>query len=260
MILQALRAGGEAMFLPGYHRRMARIGTLGTYTRIAYGPHARQYLLHRPARRPGAPAVVWWHGGGWQFGSPDRLLGFGEYFHRRGYAVYLASHRRLPRFRGSALLADALDARRLVEQRHPGPQRLLLGGVSSGGHLAALCALRQNRTHAPSSVAGLLTCAAPLSLGDLPWSPTLRRLAGSGSSPQRGSLDPLSCLTSPPDFPALMLHGTADGLVPYRAAQRFWRKAERIGWTSLQAVTLPGGSHLDANEWVFQREAPHEVH
>lgn len=251
MIKGLLGAAGEVLALPAYQRAMARRGRPEQFTTLAYGKHGRQYLLHRPALDSAAPVAVWVHGGGWQFGSPDRLLGFGTYFHRRGYHVYLVSHRRIPRFGGSSIVQDLEAALRLIDSRHPNGH-LLLGGVSSGGHLATLCALRQNTWRHRLQLQGLITCAAPLSLQDLAYSPVLHRVAGRASSRQFAKLDPLVALDHTPDFPALMIHGTADGLVPYRSAQRFWRKAENLGWAGLSTQTLLGGSHIDAGRWVFE--------
>jgi len=251
MITKALRAAGEAIFLPGFHRAMSRIGCAQDYQRLAYGNHPRQYVLHLPAPVEGAPIAVWFHGGGWQFGSPEKLLAYGEFFHQHGYEVVMASHRRIPRFCGREIYEDACAVMRLTESLHESSSSLLLGGVSSGGHLATICALRQNRWNTRSRVVGLITCAAPLTLEPLGWSPTLYRLAGRTDCDDYAALNPYKLLDHKPDFPAFMMHGTADGFVPYECAEMFWAKASQIGWDSLTTHTIPGGSHLDAARWVL---------
>ena len=258
-MIHALTAAREIAAIPGYHRNLGRLPGEAPWRRVAYGPHHRQYALLAEQADPYAPGAVYFHGGAWQFGSPERLSAFGEYFWQRGYTVWMPSHRRLTTHSGRAVYADALHAVRTVRDFHVGrgyPARMLLAGMSSGGHLAALCALRQNDWRGGSrtdgcAVEGLLTSGAPLSLSHLAATPRRRRLAGPEGSAEFRSLDPLSRLTDDPGFPAVILHGTRDGLVPFVSSVAFVAQARRVGWDRLRFVGLPGGSHLSAAEWVL---------
>ena len=242
-----------------YHRALARLPDGGVaWARHAYGPHARQYgLLGLQADDPGAPLAVYFHGGGWQFGSPELLRAFGAYFHRRGFHVWMPSHRRLPRFRGCDIRDDAAAALRWCFgesplPRLPHPRHILLAGVSSGGQLAALMALRQDRWHAgEATVAGLVSCGAPLSLGAMGLTPTRYRFAGRRMSADWCDLDPLHHLTADPGFPAVVLHGGRDGLVPIGCSEAFVARGRAVGWSGLRFLELPGGDHLSAARWVF---------
>ena len=248
-----LRLVDELRALRPYHRAMRAAGDTHRWRTVPYGPHKRQYSLLAEQADPHAPVVVWFHGGAWQFGAPDRLLAFGEYFYRRGYTVWLPSHRRLPRYTGVDILADARTALRAAERYHAAPPQILLGGMSSGGHLAALNALRPDAWRASAAIRGLITCGAPLSLDQLGASPTRLRFAGRRSTRAYPTLDPVHQLTEArPDFPALVIHGTRDGLVPYRCAVHFASEAKRLGWRDLEFQTLTGGAHLDSASWIWE--------
>lgn len=259
-MLSTLAAAREIVGIPGYHRTLGRLPGTAPWRRFDYGRHARQYALLAEQDDPAAPVAVYFHGGAWQFGSPERLQAFGEYFWGRGYTVWMPSHRRLPAYSGRAVYADAIHAVRAVRDYHAtrGHQaRLLLGGMSSGGHLAALCALRQNdwsggSDRAGCTVEGLITSAAPLSLQHLHSSTTRRRLAGAPGSVDFDRLDPLRALDGHPGFPAVVIHGTRDGLVPFVSSVAFAAEAHRAGWDDLQFVGLPGGTHLSAAAWLYE--------
>lgn len=120
---------------------------------VPYGPHPEQLLdvhLPPPGQQP-APVVVWLHSGGWIAGSrsdvPEVLL---RQVDRAGWAVVSADYR-LARLVEDRLVgtfpAASQDVDRLIRYlRSEGPalgldaDRIVLGGGSAGGHLAALAA------------------------------------------------------------------------------------------------------------------------
>ena len=253
-------AARDLLAIRPYHRALGALGDGGvTWVRHAYGRHRRQYgLLALQADDPGAPLAVYFHGGGWQFGSPELLQAFGAYFYRRGFHVWMPSHRRLPRYRGCDVREDAVAAMRYCfGESRPlphwrNPRQVLLAGVSSGGQLAALMALRQNPWHdGQAAVAGLVACGAPLSLDVMGASPTRYRFAGRRLGDDWCELDPLHHLTQAPSFPAVVLHGGRDGLVPVGCSEAFVARGRELGWDGLRYLALPGGDHLSAARWVF---------
>ena len=259
-MLRPLQVVRELAAIPPYHRSLDALEANAIWEKVAYGRHPRQYMLHAAQADPYAPVVVYFHGGGWQFGSPEKLAAFGEYFYRRGYTVWMPSHRRVPQVTGRAILADAFHAVRAVRDHHVGrgyPARLLLAGMSSGGHLAALCALRQNDWRGNASagsvgIEGLLCCGSPLSLAHIGRSPTRFRFAGKPRTSNFDLLDPTTQLQIAPDYPAVIIHGTRDGLVPFVSSVAFVSKARKLGWEGLRFIGLPGGSHLDAAAWIYE--------
>jgi acetyl esterase/lipase len=91
--------------------------------------------------------VVGWHGGGWQVGSPVRLVPWGEWLAANGYAAFLPDYTLSAPGRPSypALLEDARAALAFVGAEAAAlgldPARVAVLGESSGAHLAALAAL-----------------------------------------------------------------------------------------------------------------------
>lgn len=245
-MIRPLAALREIVNIPAYHKRLLKMPNVAPWQKITYGEHPRQYALFAAQDDPQAPVAVWFHGGGWQFGNPEKLSAFGEYFFRRGYSVWMPSHRRIPRFNGTAIYEDACSALLLVQKHASSPPNLLLGGMSSGGQLAAIAALRQNDWRSSATVHGLITCGSPLSLKHMGASPTRRRFAGSSKKTRFESFDPMAQLIEIPDFPAVVIHGSDDGLVPWKSALAFVNQAKRLGWKNLEFVNLPGGSHLDS--------------
>lgn len=249
-MISPLAAIRELANIPAYHKQLASKGTSTHWERLTYGNHKRQYVLFAEQDDPHAPVAVWIHGGGWQFGDPEKLVAFGEYFFKRGYTVYMPSHRRIPRHDGDAIFTDVCKALAMIQKRAFSPPQILLGGMSSGGQLAALLALRQNEWRTSANLLGLITSGSPLSLRHMGASPTRRWFAGSPKKERFDTLDPYAQLKIKPDFPAVILHGTKDGLVPWKSAVAFVNQARHVGWDELNFVSLPGGSHLDAATFI----------
>ena len=133
---------GLVGFLPVRPRSVIRLAD------VPYGPHRRQRLdvYHRRDRRPGAPVLVYWHGGGYFSGGKHREAR--ALLHRlaqRGWVCVDANYRLRP----EADLVDHLDdARAAVEwaRAHAGewggdPEVVALAGSSAGAHLATLLGL-----------------------------------------------------------------------------------------------------------------------
>lgn len=95
----------------------------------------------------GAPALVWAHGGGWQYGDLEmpEADSVAQVVATAGIVVVSVDYRLAPAHRHPAALDDVLAAHRWVASGGvPGvdPGRVALGGASAGGHLAATAALR----------------------------------------------------------------------------------------------------------------------
>lgn len=162
----------------------------------------------------------------------------------RGYTVYLPSFRRPPRQFLPGIVADCRAALAAVAPRE-GVVDLQIGGMSSGGHLAALLALQPQWwleagwTAAPGRA---LLCSAPLELGTIWPRPLFGRWP---------TLDP-GRLVGPAaaELRWLQIHGTADRLVPYRHAAAFHRRLREAG-APAELLTVEGGNHLAGGEWMI---------
>lgn len=113
---------------------------------LAYGDHERQQIAIYPPTDGSdrAPLVVFIHGGGWAFGSHDRVQAKPAHFTGEGFAFASAGYRLLPDAPVESQAADvgaALQALR-AEAGALGfdADRIVLMGHSAGAHLAALVA------------------------------------------------------------------------------------------------------------------------
>ena len=97
-----------------------------------------------PARRPRAalPVYVYFHGGGWTSGDKASLTKYCASQAAGGMVAVNVNYRKAPRFQMAHVLADANAALAWVRQNIAGyggdPSRIVLGGDSAGGQIAAL--------------------------------------------------------------------------------------------------------------------------
>jgi len=103
--------------------------------------------------RSGHPAILFFHGGGWKSGSPSQFFPHCQYFAQRGLVAFSAEYRLIEKHGTTPFdaLSDCRSAVRWVranaERLGIDPMRLVLGGGSAGGHLAACCALSRAIDH-----------------------------------------------------------------------------------------------------------------
>lgn len=101
------------------------------------------------------PVLVWFHGGGYVFGSPETHWRVGAAIATMAAcAVFLPRYRLAPEHPWPAQLHDAMDVVRALQGSG---QRVALAGDSAGGHLALTTALALAREGHP--VAALLLCS-----------------------------------------------------------------------------------------------------
>lgn len=111
-----------------------------------YGEGERQRVDLFPGR-PGAPCLVFIHGGYWQRLGRESVAALGEGVRAHGWSVALPGYTLAPAARLGAMVAEIRSALDWVARRAGGP--LFVGGWSAGGHLAALA------LDHPAVVAGL---------------------------------------------------------------------------------------------------------
>jgi acetyl esterase len=114
----------------------------------ASGPHGPIGLrLYRPTAAPTpAPALVYYHGGGWVIGDLDTHdVLCRELAHRAGCVVVAVDYRLAPEHRFPAAVDDCLAATHWVHAQAGAlgidGSRLALGGDSAGGNLATVTAI-----------------------------------------------------------------------------------------------------------------------
>jgi acetyl esterase/lipase len=129
--------------LPSVEAASCDATTFETHTDIAYAPHARgllDLLVPRNASSP-LPVVVWIHGGGWQSGDKANRAQASRLV-CRGYAVAAVNYRLSDTGNFPAQIHDVKAAIRFLRARAEAygldGSRIAAFGSSAGGHLAAL--------------------------------------------------------------------------------------------------------------------------
>lgn len=212
---------------------------------IRYGDAGRHHMLdvyHRRDLPPGAPVLVYFHGGGYYSGSKNREAA--PLLHRlagQGWVCISANYRLRP----SASFPDHLvDAKKVIAwARAHGSEygadvrTVFVAGSSAGGHLATLAALTPNDPALqPGFEAADTSVTAAISLYGY-----YGRYYG-GDATERIPSTPFaySASEAPPIF---LAHGDHDTLVPVGSARLL---ATRLHGTSPSPVVyaeLPGGQH-----------------
>lgn len=101
-------------------------------------------LFLPPRGKSNRRAIVLVHGGGWQSGNKSNFYPMANLLAQRGYTAILPEFRLSPEARYPAGLIDVRDAIDWVAAHAADygiePDRIAIGGESSGGHMAALLA------------------------------------------------------------------------------------------------------------------------
>ena len=257
----------EVLWLPDYHFKLQGARQrIGRRSRHFYGKHRAQHFdLFEPKNMGHVNTVViWYHGGGWQFGNARMFRTYGDFFVARRCVAVLPTYRKLP-FHNYYHLREDLDqllcsVDALLNARGYGSVQYILGGMSAGANLATHLALDHLRLHRlgfdPRRIKGLLVCGGPLSLRQMPVSYPLLGFAGSKNSKRFRAADPIRLVKQADHVPhILIVHGHRDGMVPYASAVAFAERWCAIhGEDTLHFYTLPKGTHLDSVRWVYAAE------
>ncbi len=118
---------------------------------VAYGDDYYQKIdIFLPADEglTGLPVLMFIHGGAWRHGFKEWMGFIAPPIISLPAIFVTVNHRLMPEHRFPTHLEDCFDALgwiyRNIEQHGGSPNRIFVGGHSSGGHLAALLALRRD--------------------------------------------------------------------------------------------------------------------
>lgn len=217
---------------------------------LPYGPLPRQRLdLYRPDRpKPGAPTVVFFYGGAWEFGDKGDYRFVAQALAARGYTVAVPDYRLYPEVRYPAFLEDGAAAvdwlRRNGPGGGPGGAPLALMGHSAGAYIAVMLTVDRRWLNA---VGGdpCATVAATVGLsGPYDFLPLTERNLMEIFGPEDGR--PQTQLVTHVDGrspPLLLLTGDADTRVrPRNSASLAGRVRGRGG--RAETVVYPGLGHV----------------
>lgn len=200
------------------------------------------------------PLLVWVHGGGW-CGGEKRVYNDFERFTNRGYAVLSIDYRLSQEAPFPAQLIDCKSAIRWARANADmygyNADRILVGGSSAGGHLAALLGVTND---CPEYDCGLyLEFSSNVQAVVDKYGPTdlvaeqMPNLAGDiralvlDDDAKIYAASPLRQVHGN-EPPFLVLHGVADPLVPVSQSRRFVQALQQAG-TQVQYLEVPGGEH-----------------
>lgn len=200
--------------------------------------------VYAPQRAGSGASVVLVHGGGFLLGSRDMkpMRFLASSLTAAGVGVCTVDYRLV--FRGGRIDEAVDDVRAAVafwRERAPryglDAARVSLVGLSAGGTLAMLAASREEALHRLVCVFGLYD---PTHLAG-PLAQIVPRLVF--RTAEREAWRRRSPVGSPqPRVPTLMLHGTADGLVPVEQARRLAAQREAQGLPT-RLVVYPDAPH-----------------
>jgi acetyl esterase/lipase len=220
------------------------------YATDAVGPHSGD--MYQPLGNGPFAAVVFLHGGSWRSGNKREFKRMGTDLARHGYASFSIDYDLKP---GSFPLSwnEARSALRFLRDHAAeyriDPKRIVIGGTSAGGELAALVALapegpasrEPNAVLEPVSGAILFNGVYDLCF---PAHVIKRYLGGSCSSHKELFADasPVQHVHAgaPPFFVG---HGTHDRVVPFIAADMFEADLRKAN-VSVTRFVAEGGPHM----------------
>lgn len=203
--------------------------------------------VYSPRERSGrAPAILLVHGGAWRMGSRDVMQGFGERFAAAGFVGIAPEYRLTPESAWPAQIEDVKATIRWTRAQHDAlgidPEQITILGRSAGAHLALMAggapgvpefAGNGGNAGASEAVAAVVAIFPPtvFYMGDV------RTHGGNAATALLGdaATEELARAASPvtyaaPSFPpALLLHGSADKVVPPSASLVMYEALVKAG-------------------------------
>lgn len=140
--VEAMRAGFRAMMAA----MIVPDGIRTTATTLA----ARPALLVEPVEGARAGTILYFHGGGFVFGSPETALSLtGNLVTKTGARAYSLDYRLAPEHPFPAAIEDTLSAYRALLDGGEDPSGIVFAGDSAGGGLAVTTCLAARAANLP---------------------------------------------------------------------------------------------------------------
>jgi acetyl esterase/lipase len=224
---------------------------------VAYGSAPRQkmdvYLA--AGHDTTTPFILFIHGGGWTAGNKEDMRGFQDFFLPKGFSsASMSYHYVSGTVHNDQLMADveaALDYITAQPGWHSRKTKFIICGGSAGAHMSLLYGYKydpQNR------ISGIISMAGPAKLDQVAFLEYAKSIgligvvnSLAGATYKTGQpVDPKFSEVSPINYvknvPTLLIHGTADNIVPYEQATLLEAglKAKSV---PNKLITLTGAGH-----------------
>lgn len=231
------------------------------------------FLFYEPkgdSARTSRPAILAIHGGGWRAGDKPFADGFAREFCPHGYVVFSINYRLAGRPNGTwpAQIQDVQKALKYIRanaaQFRIDPTRIASLGVSAGGHLATMVALRDD----PAGPQGRVNVAINLDgqhdmTGALPmaqYDELMTTVMGHGAPWSDAELRDISTVTfARPDVSVLSVHGAGDDNVFVDQGERLTAALRAAGAETefIRIEGRAGNCHTDCWKVPEARQAMH---
>jgi acetyl esterase/lipase len=218
-----------------------------TATNIAYAAGTRRKLDVYPARAAaGAPVIVFFYGGRWQWGAKGWYRLLGAALAARGYVTVVPDYRLYPEVKFPDFVIDGAEAVRWTQQNiaHFGgdPRRVFVMGHSAGAYIAGMLALDPQwltgvGLNADRDIAGLVGLSGPYDFLPLRDADLIDMFGGAN----RAVTQPISFADGRKP-PALLLTGASDNIVDPGNTTRVAERLLRSG-NDATAVAYPRFGH-----------------
>ncbi|MFJ9250866.1 alpha/beta hydrolase [Streptomyces sp. NPDC101776] len=136
--VEAIRAGFEALMA----RMIVPDGIRTTRTALGNRPALHIEPDNGPYAGRHAGTILYFHGGGWVYGSPESALSLtGHLVARTGFGAYSVDYRLAPEHPFPAAIEDTLSAYRALLDSGQDPSAIVFAGDSAGGGLTVTTCL-----------------------------------------------------------------------------------------------------------------------
>jgi len=229
---------------------------------ISGSTNPRQELdIYRPTNTSGErlPAVMYFHGGGWEYGEKENAIRRLENFFDTGYILIAVGYRLSDEAIWPAPIDDAVAALKFIQTQIPDvdTNRVALWGSSAGGHIASLLAGGCRNDGMPKLKCVVNYCA-PVTINHFVKklegearanSPVMKLLGGDHEKTEELAEEAAVTNWIKPGYPAtLSIHGDKDDVVPINQSEILTESIKAVGSDAFFYIARGSEHRVDSAE------------